>query len=661
MTSGLSRNRSLTIATAGHVDHGKTLLVRNLTGVDTDTLAEEKSRGLSINLGFAYRQYQADGCDCLLGFVDVPGHIDFIGNMLAGVGAVDAAMLVVAADDGVMPQTEEHAAILDLLNIGSGCIALTKIDRASKTRLNKVKKDVRQLLSGGGLAEAPVFPVSNIDGDGIDRLGNFLHKLLLAKYRRAEESGRRLFRFLVDRSFSVRGIGTVVTGSCRTGSAEPGRSLLHTGSGAETRIRGIRVHREERQAIRQGERAALNITLDHRLASRGDWLLDARLRHSVTRFDANLRLLRGVAIAGPNTRYHLHIGASHRLATLRRLGESPYFQIKTREPVHVLYGDRFILRDPAASQTLGGGWAVDIFVPARGRDTAARLRLLAAMDQPPEAACQALTELLPGGLDLDQFSLCRNLDAEAVKDLAGKLQHPPADCIALTLAGSEYPRLLDQTHYRRHREAVLAVVAGHHRAHPDRQGIGESQLARTTDLRLTRPLLPGLIGKLLADGALRRSGSLLHMPGHSTRLGEQVERLLQKLRPILQNADKVPPRTRELAAMSGLPLATLEKLLRQAEISDRLVKVADNRHYLPATIRELAALAETLAGGPGGNEGFTVVGFRDASGIGRNLCIEILEYFDGIGFTRRDGNVRFVRVSREKLFGPDSRGRGADV
>ena len=650
MTRSLPRHRSLTVATAGHVDHGKTLLVRNLTGVDTDTLAEEKKRGLSINLGFAYKQYEADGDECLLGFVDVPGHIDFIGNMLAGVGAVDGAMLVVAADDGVMPQTEEHAAILDLLNIRSGCVALTKIDRASKTRLHKVKAEVRELLAGSGLADAPVFPVSNIDGDGIDRLANFLHKLLLTKYRRAQAAEDRLFRFLIDRSFSVRGIGTVVTGSCREGEAASGNSLLHSGSGSETRVRGIRVHQEDRDRLRQGERAALTVTLEQGLAGRGDWLLDARLQHPVTRFDACLRLLPGADEPRPNTRYHLHVGAGHYLATLRQLGESTWFQVKTREPVHVLYGDRFILRDPAASHTLGGGWVVDIFVPARGRDSRERLELLAAMDRESEAACRALIELLPDGLNLDQFSLNRNLGAGAIASLARKMQQSPVDCIALNTETGEYPRLLGREHFRRHRDAVLAAVASYHRAHPDRQGIGESQLPRATELRISRPLLKALLARLLDEGAVERSGSLLHMPGHSTRLGEQVEQLLQKLRPILQKSEKIPPRTRELAEMTGLPLAALEKILRQAEISDKLVKVADNRHYLPETIRDLAELVEKLAGGPGGKERFSVVAFRDASGIGRNLCIEILEYFDGIGFTRRDGNIRFMRANREKLF-----------
>lgn len=642
--------RSLTVATAGHVDHGKTLLVRNLTGVDTDTLAEEKKRGLSINLGFAYKRYEADGHDCLLGFVDVPGHIDFIGNMLAGVGAVDAALLVVAADDGVMPQTEEHAAILDLLDIRSGCVALTKIDRASKTRLNKVKAEVRELLAGGGLAGAPVFPVSNPDGGGIDRLAGFLHQLLLTKYRRAQLAENRMFRFLIDRSFSVRGIGTVVTGSCRAGEAAPGRSLLHSGSGTETRIRGIRVHQEDRDQLRQGERAALSIALEQSLAGRGDWLLDARLRHPVARFDARLRLLPGTAEPRPNTRYHLHAGASHHLVTLRRLGDSEYFQVKTREPVHVLYGDRFILRDPAASHTLGGGSVVDIFVPARGRNTGERLALLAAMDQESDAACKALTRLLPDGLDLDRFSLCRNLGAAAIAEIAGKLQRSPENCIALTVEASEYPLLLSQEHFRRHRDAVLSALAGHHRAHPDRQGVGESQLTRVTELRTSRRLLKSLVAKLLEEGGIARGGSLLHLPGHSTRLGEQVEELLRKLRPILQKAGKIPPRTRELAELTGMPLAALEKVLRQVEISNRLVKVADNRHYLPETIRELAALVEKLAGGPGGKQGFSVIDFRDASGIGRNLCIEILEYFDGIGYTRREDNLRFTRVSRKKLF-----------
>ena len=644
MTGAPYRQRTLTIATAGHVDHGKTLLVRNLTGVDTDTLAEEKSRGLTINPGFAYKQYQADGGDCLLGFVDVPGHIDFIGNMLAGVGAVDAAMLVVAADDGVMPQTGEHAAILDLLDIRAGCIVLTKTDRASKTRLNKVKSQVRELLAGGALAEAPIFPVANLSGDGIDRLGDYLHRLLLAKRRRGQSPGQQRFRFLIDRCFSVRGIGTVVTGSCRGGAAASGQTLLHADSGAEVRLRGIRIHEHDRRDVLEGERAALNITLDQDLAARGHWLLDARPHHPANRFDARLRLLPGVAQPRPNTRYHLHLGAGHCLATLRRLGDSEWFQIKTREALHACYGDRFILRDPAASRTLGGGTVVDIFVPARGRETPERLAWLAAMDQPSETACRALAALLPEGLDLGRFGLCRNLGPVALGNLADEMRKPPASCIALLLENSEHPRLLSQEHCRRHCQTLLAAIAGYHSAHPDRQGIGESQLPGLPGPKPPPPLLKALAARLLETGDLQRSGSLLHLPGHSTRLGEQVEQLLDKLHPILRKADLTPPRTRELAEMTGTPLAELEKILRQAEISKRLVKVAGNRHYLPETIARLAALVERLAGSPGDKRGFSVIAFRDASGIGRNLCIEILEYFDSIGFTRRDGNLRFPRA-----------------
>jgi len=345
MANASPRRPSLTIATAGHVDHGKTLLTRNLTGVDTDTLAEEKSRGLSINLGFAYSRYRADELECLLGFVDVPGHIDFIGNMLAGVGAVDAALLVVAADDGVMPQTREHAAILDLLEIRSGCVALTKIDRASKTRQHKVRAEVRELLASHGFGEPPVFLIDNGSGAGIEKLRNFLHRLLLAKHRRSANAASDRCRFLIDRAFSVRGIGTVVTGSCLAGRVTTGASLIHDRLGIASRVRGIRTHEHDQQELVAGERAALNIALETDQISRGDWLLDPALHHLTSRFDAKLRLLPGIAEPQPNVRHHLHVGASHRLASLRRLGASEYFQIRTSFPVHALHGDHDGARD----------------------------------------------------------------------------------------------------------------------------------------------------------------------------------------------------------------------------------------------------------------------------------------------------------------------------
>ncbi len=650
MANASPRRPSLTIATAGHVDHGKTLLTRNLTGVDTDTLAEEKSRGLSINLGFAYSRYRADELECLLGFVDVPGHIDFIGNMLAGVGAVDAALLVVAADDGVMPQTREHAAILDLLEIRSGCVALTKIDRASKTRQHKVRAEVRELLASHGFGEPPVFLIDNGSGAGIEKLRNFLHRLLLAKHRRSANAASDRCRFLIDRAFSVRGIGTVVTGSCLAGRVTTGASLIHDRLGIASRVRGIRTHEHDQQELVAGERAALNIALETDQISRGDWLLDPALHHLTSRFDAKLRLLPGIAEPQPNVRHHLHVGASHRLASLRRLGASEYFQIRTSFPVHVLHGDRFILRDPAASHTLGGGSVIDVFVPARGRASPARLESLAAMDGETGTAARKLAECLAAGLDLDEFSVCRNLGAERVAELIEKLQQAPSPCLALRVAGSEYPRLLGAAHCQGYRRAILAAFADYHRAHPEQAGAAAGQLPRTPGLPSSPPLLQAIIDSLLAEGALLRHGSRLHLPGHGSRLGEQATRLLRELRPVLRRAGKIAPRSRELSQQTGIALPELEKLLRQAQRSGLLVQVADNRHYLPETIRELAELAETLAGGPGGSKRFSVIDFRDASGIGRNLCIEILEHFDRLGFTHRTGNARTIRGKAAKFF-----------
>jgi selenocysteine-specific elongation factor len=286
---------TLVIATAGHVDHGKTSLVRLLSGTDTDTLAEEKTRGLTINLGYAYSHSEillnGTSRQCTLGFVDVPGHIDFIGNMLAGVGAIDYALLVVAADDGIMPQTREHLAILHLLGISKGTVVITKIDRVDEQRLESVKLAVRTLLEGKSLENAPVLQVSSSTGEGIEELSSQLQTAALEQEAELAGVEKHQFRYLIDRSFVIKGIGTVVTGTARSGSVTPTARLVHTGSGKPVKLRGLRVDNNEVAKLQTGQRAACSIDLSQDLIKRGDWLLAPELYHPAHRLDVLLTLL----------------------------------------------------------------------------------------------------------------------------------------------------------------------------------------------------------------------------------------------------------------------------------------------------------------------------------------------------------------------------------
>ncbi len=385
------------VATAGHIDHGKTLLVKTLTGVDTDRLPEEKARGISIDLGFAYLPLA--GGD-LIGFVDVPGHERFIRNMLAGVCGIDFALLVVAADDGVMPQTVEHLHILDLLHVARGAAVITKVDRVDPERVKEVRENVEALLAATKLAGAPMLSVSAVTGAGIDDLRALL--VAEASGDSAHRAAGQHVRYSIDRAFSVAGSGTVVTGTVFNGVVKSGDKLVVSPAGLPVRVRGIQIHGKAADSASAGQRCALNLTgagLD--AVRRGDWVLGEAVHHPTQRIDARITVLDAEAHALEHwTPVHLHLDTSDvtaRVAARRgesvAPGASALVQLVLDEPVCALRGDRFILRDQSAVRTLGGCIVVDPFAPATRRSTRARLAELTALEHDePEKALGALLE-----------------------------------------------------------------------------------------------------------------------------------------------------------------------------------------------------------------------------------------------------------------------------
>ncbi len=375
------------IGTAGHIDHGKTALVRALTGVDTDRLPEEKARGITIDLGYAYQPLDSGET---LGFVDVPGHERLVHTMVAGAIGIDFVLLVVAADDGPMPQTHEHVQVLDLLGLARGAVALTKIDRVPVERASEASAEIRQFLSATGLAESPIFPVCALTGEGI---GDLRHYLQDAARQTPARSGGERFRLAVDRSFTLMGIGTVVTGTVHNGSVRVGDRLLISPSGREARVRGIHAQNQPAECGEAGQRCALNLAgpdLHRQDIHRGDWVLDAALHVPTARLDVELRVL--AAEEQPLrhwTPVHCHLGAADvtgRVAVLEGEAIAPgaagLAQLVLDHPVAALHGDRFILRDQSASRTLGGGRVLDVAPPARGRRKPQRLELLRAFAHP---------------------------------------------------------------------------------------------------------------------------------------------------------------------------------------------------------------------------------------------------------------------------------------
>jgi len=553
-----------------------------------------------------------------------------------------------------MPQTREHLAILDLLGIDQGVVVLTKIDRCDDEQLSRVASNTQDLLRETRLHDSPVFKVSNANQQGIAELVEHLESMLLAAEGESNDPEDSYFRYLVDRSFTVKGIGTVVTGSVRSGTAQVGDSLLHSPGNELTKIKGLKLDKENQESISGGQRAAANISLSQQAVARGDWLTDPALNQSVLRLDVKLRLLENdPKLLRSNIQYHLYLNASHHVINIRRLGgaDSNWFQIKSNELMVAHYGDRFILRDPASQRTIGGGRVVDIFVPRRGRDSVERLAVLAALDQPLDQALHELITLQAGGVDLAQFSVARNCTEHKIDQTLETLRAEGVVFALLKIDKQKLPFLLHDRFYQLHSGQMIDSVRQYHSAHRNQQGISEPALSRAVKFAGSHILFHAILQKLIEQGEIHRTGTLLHLPDHQTRLSTEEQAFLDKIRPILLNADFVPPRTRELEELTGIPLRALENILKQTRLAGNLIQVAPNRHYLPETIMKLADFTEKLAQECTSDEGFSVIQFRDASEIGRNLCIEILEYFDKIGFTRRDGNSRFLRTEKENIFG----------
>lgn len=636
------------IATAGHIDHGKTLLVKALTGVDTDRLPEEKQRGVSIDLGFAYDNF-AEGTR--VGFIDVPGHERFVRNMLAGVTGIDFALLVVAADDGPMPQTLEHLAILDLLGVKAGAVALTKIDRVPAERTAEARRQVDALVAETGLAGIPVFPVSAMTGEGVPGLRQHLAEAATAL---AARSRAGQFRLAVDRCFTLTGAGVVVTGTVFSGGIAVGDRLILSPRGLAVRVRAIHAQNQQAQTGSSGERCAVNITgsgLSKELVHRGDWLL-APAAHAPTRLvDARIRLLpseeRPLAHWSP---VHLHLGAADvtgRVAVLEAQsidpGGSGLIQLVLDRPLGALRGDRLILRDQSAQRTIGGGAVIDPFPPRQGRRTQHRLAMLRALEKEPAASrLSAVLEESPAGVQLNRLALAWNLDNAQSEAL-----WRGADMVRL--GKPDDPIGMANRHWQAVRDAVLEALRRWHDAHADQPGPGEDRLRRMLPQRVAPEVLSALVLDLLREGKVAREGSGVSLAGHRPALLAADAALWDRVATLLDVDDMRPPRVREIAEELDLDLRALEQLFARVTRMRMVHRVADNRYYLTETLRQLGRVAESVAGkSPDGM--FDARAFRDASGIGRNVAIQVLEFFDGLGLTRREGDARRIHRPAAEVF-----------
>ncbi len=641
----------MNIATAGHVDHGKTSLVRALTQVDTDTLAEEKRRGLSIDLGFAYADF---GTDAPVGFIDVPGHERFVRNMLAGVACIDLALIVIAADDGPMPQTRQHLAILELLGVPQAVVALNKIDRVDQERLAQAQAEVRQLLAAGPYLAAPIFPLVATDGTGVPALRT--HLVALASGPSVQPREGAGFRLAIDRSFTLAGAGRIVTGAVLSGRVRIGDDVIVSPAGTSARVRGL--HAQGRPAVQAsaGQRCALNLAgaaVRHCEPVRGDWVVAANLHAPTTRLDARIDVLASephALKAGAVLTLHIGAAAVNVHATPLALqpghaatiapGAAGHLQLVLDAPVAALHGDRFVLRDPARQCTVGGGRVLDPFASARSggrRSLSARLAQLQALEAAsPAEALAMLVAQAPGGIEADRFALAWNLAGDTVDTL---LSDP-------ALHGIEHAdhsrRVLSSAHW----QAVCGLVRGTlehwHEQAPDSMGPSAPALLAQLHRQhhdLPQPLLHAALAALIADGSVQRDALRVRLAGHRARLHAADETLLKRVADVLQPAGLRAPIVGELAMQLTLDLPVLLRFLQHASDLGQLLRIAPNRYYLPQTVTRLTALTARLAAAsPDGS--FDTAAFRDASGIGRNLSVQVLEFMDQQGLTRFDGTRR---------------------
>jgi selenocysteine-specific elongation factor len=625
------------VGTAGHIDHGKTALLKALTGQAGDRRREERERGITIDLGY---QYADLGEGSLTGFIDVPGHERFVHNMLAGASGIDLVLLVVAADDGVMPQTREHLAIVELLGIRRALVALTKIDRADGVRLAEVSEQIVELLAEGPLAGAPIFPVSSITSAGLEDLRGALVTAAAACRARSRDG---YFRLAIDRVFSVTGSGVVVTGTAFAGQVQVGDELMLSPAGQRVRVRGMHAQNREAQMAFAGQRVAVNLAgerLNVDSIQRGDWLLAPELHAPTTRIDIDLQLLRAETRELRHwTPVHVHLAAQDvtgRVALLEgeRLvpGEHTLAQLLLNAPLHAVHGDRLVLRDQSAQRTLGGGQVLDPFAPARYRRSAARLQQLHALRE--GGLEQALLELIAQAVNgLDPQVLARQFNRPQVG-----WQLPEQ---AISIATRLGPRVFSREQWQALGESLTAALQRFHEQQPDELGPDRDRLRRYALPQLERPVFIALLEQELAAGHVLASGPWLHRPEHQVRLSEAEERLKARIWPALIAGGFDPPWVRDLARETAADEAVMRHLLRKLARLGLVQQVVKDLFYPEATLRQLAGQVLALHQQAGE---IRAAAFRDRIGLGRKRSIQLLEHFDRIGFTRRFGNERKVRA-----------------
>ncbi|WP_333495461.1 selenocysteine-specific translation elongation factor [Kluyvera sp. CHPC 1.251] len=613
------------IATAGHVDHGKTTLLQALTGINADRLPEEKSRGMTIDLGYAYWP-QPDGR--VLGFIDVPGHEKFLSNMLAGVGGIDHALLVVACDDGVMAQTREHLAILQLTGNPTLTVALTKVDRVDAARIDEVRLEIADVLREYGFEQATLFETAATENRGIDELRDHLRQLTAR-----EHPENQRFRLAIDRAFTVKGAGLVVTGTALSGDVRVGDTLWLTGMDTPMRVRGLHAQNQPVEEAHGGQRIALNIAgaAQKEDLNRGDWLLTeappAPSERVIVELQSHVPLTQWQPL-------HIHHAASHITGRVSLL-EDNLAELVLDTPLWLADNDRLVLRDISAKLTLAGARVVTLNSPRRGKRKPEYLAWIAALALAKEDAQALAVHLTRDAVNLRDFAWARQLSTQGLEKL---IAQP-----GFILAGDS---LLDAPLAARWQRKLLDALALYHEQHKDEPGPGRERLRRIALPMEDEALVLTLIEQMRESGVIASHHGWLHLPDHKAGFTDEQQAVWQKAAPLFGDE---PWWVRDLAAQTGTDENTMRSVLRLAAQQGMITAIVKDRYYRNDRIVTFASMIRELDQEKGST---CAADFRDKLNVGRKLAIQILEYFNRIGFTRRRGNDHLLR---DALLFPDNK------
>ena len=642
------------MGTAGHVDHGKTALIKALTGIDCDTHREEKTRGITINLGFAHLELPSG---LGLSIVDVPGHRDFVHTMVGGATGIDLALLVVASDGGVMPQTLEHLRIMDVLGIRDGLVALTKIDLADPDIADMAETEVRELIAGAFLEGAEIVRVSAVTGEGLDSLKDAIARV--ASKLDSRPAGQ-VFRLFPDRIFTVSGFGTVVTGSVLGGSLHKGDTAYLLPGGAKLRVRRLERHGAEVDQVVAGDRASINLVgLDREDFTRGMVVADRVLR-STTMADADLRLFQHGCAFGLWTHVVCHLGTYEQPARVHLIdrdrlagGETGLVQIHLAEPCVMQYGDRFVIRNTSNDTTLGGGEIIDPGPLHHRRRTARVVESMAKVAQgklPELIASEVRKRSRP--ISHGEVADILNISPDEVRAVVS--DGLPEDMVLYTSGDQLY--LVVRREHESLLEQILKIIAGCHRRHPlDEKGrttedlLGTLGMSRGSSAEATLRLM---LAKLEADGKLKRVGHTWALFDHEVRISPELERRITLIGDFLQNCKMQTPLMSELraaAAREGITDREIDHVLRYL-VQKRQAYFIDGEYIHAAIVDRGRQMLLQELGRRG--EGVTVAEFRDLVSGNRKICLLLLGIYNAEGVTERAGDLHVLTEKGRATIGP---------